>query len=116
MTLRNKIIVMVSLLCSIVNLAQDPVVQIDFDTHDNQYQGINIPETPEHLFAAGLEGRAIDFSEDGTIRMPLKLKPELALEYNSETPLKVELWVKTKLDAGQGTPIAGSLALAMQSF
>lgn len=52
MSLRNKIIVMVSLLCSIVNLAQDPVVQIDFDTHDNQYQGISIPETPEHLFAA----------------------------------------------------------------
>lgn len=115
MSLRNKIIVMVSLLCSIVNLAQDPVVQIDFDTHDNQYQGISIPETPEHLFAAqqhsfaaGLEGRAIDFSEDGTIRMPLKLKPELELEYNSETPLTVELWVKTKPDSGQGTPIAGN--------
>ncbi|NKI27460.1 hypothetical protein HCG49_12895 [Arenibacter sp. 6A1] len=115
MHLRNKIIVMVTLLFSIIIFAQEPVVQIDFDVHDNQYQGISIPETPEHLFAAqqhsfseGLEGRAIDFSKDGTIRMPLKLKPEEELEYHAKTSLTVELWVKAKPDAGQGTPIAGN--------
>ncbi len=113
MNLKYQITLTITMFLSAITFAQEPVIQIDFDAHNNQYQGISIPETPEHLFAAqqhsfseGLDGRAINFSEDGTIRMPLKLKPDVELAYNAETALTVELWVRTKPDAGQGTPIA----------
>jgi len=115
MSLSQKITLTLTLLFNTIILAKEPLVQIDFDSHNTQYQGIVIPETPknlfeaqQHSFAEGLTGRAIDFSEDGTIGMPLKLKPELELEYHSKTPLTIQLWVKTKPDAGQGTPIAGN--------
>ena len=59
-------------------------------------------------FAPGIKGKALDLSADALLRMPARLDSNSHVDYQQETSFSFQIWVKTKKNAPQGTPIAGN--------
>ena len=56
----------------------------------------------------GVSGRALDLSEHAVLRKPLVLDSLETPVYSRSTDLSVQVWVKTVINAHQGTPIVGN--------
>ena len=59
-------------------------------------------------FVKGLIGKALDLSENATLRMPLVIDSISTPNYNKDVSLTVRVWVKTIKNAKQGTAIIGN--------
>lgn len=95
--------------------SQEPVIAINFDTDNEVYQQKTVHDKPESIlaamqynFAEGLQGRALDLSENVPLRMPLKLEESHDVKYTEAQSFSVQVWVKTLPEAQQGTPIIGN--------
>lgn len=97
-----------------VAMAQEPVFQLDFDTH-----GFEEPVTPKEdaiymvdllqsQYGKGLKGRALDLSANAALRRPVKLQQEKMIKFSEGTSFAVQVWVKTLPGASMGTPILGN--------
>jgi exonuclease III len=65
-------------------------------------------DTQVRRFAPGLEGRALDLTNDASLRMPILIKESLNLPYGEGDSFGVSFWVKTKKNALQGSLLAGN--------
>lgn len=78
------------------------LAKIKKDMSESEY--IHIGFTP--TYSAGIKGKALDLTSDTPLRIPLALDENETLDYSKSFAL--DLWVKTKTGAPQGTPIASN--------
>ncbi|GGZ25002.1 hypothetical protein GCM10007049_16830 [Echinicola pacifica] len=109
-------------LCMLINLllstqvfSQENGIRIDFEKDSPYYPQKKSKPSPGDVYeaytpryAAGIEGRALDLSQDAALRMPIKLHDSLPLPYGEKQDFTVSFWVKTKEYAKQGTVLAGN--------
>lgn len=63
-------------------------------------------------YSAGLEGLALDLTDDVAFRIPLNLTTDERPGYGADDSFAFEVWVQTKPGAAQGTPILTNQATA----
>ncbi|NET39878.1 MAG: hypothetical protein F6K19_49320, partial [Cyanothece sp. SIO1E1] len=96
--------------------AQEPILELDFEDSEsssfrepiNRDQAVYRADLLQPQFAPGVKGKALDLSADALLRMPARLDSNSHVEYQQESSFSFQIWVKTKKNAPQGTPIAGN--------
>lgn len=111
----KKRITIILVFITTVAFSQKEAIHINFDTDIKLYKEKPALDNPPHILAAnpysfskGISGKALDLTEDVALRMPLKLKKEYDLNYEENQSFTLQIWVKTKPNAQQGTPIIGN--------
>lgn len=97
-------------------LAQTPILHIDFDTDTHEWfrtqiaasEAVYKADLLQPQFALGIRGKALDLSADALLRMPVKLDSTSWSSYQKESSFSIQIWIRTKKGAPQGTPIAGN--------
>lgn len=98
---------------AIESKAQDPIFQLDFDSHGFEEtriakeNAVYMVDLLESEFAEGVLGRALDLSANSTLRRPVKLETA-PIAYSDKESFSVQIWVKTLPKALMGTPIIGN--------
>ncbi len=105
------------LLCVFTSSAQishDPIIHISFDEPQGPEIQKAIDEIPttrsgQRTFVAarckGIKGLALDLTDDIPVRVPKILEENNALSYGADDSFSMQLWIQTKKNAQQGTPI-----------
>lgn len=60
-------------------------------------------------YAAGISGRALDLSEDASLRRPVVLGDNYTMTKDSLDDLSAQIWIRTKTNAPVGTIILGNV-------
>lgn len=60
-------------------------------------------------YASGISGRALDLSEDATLRRPVVLGGNYTMTKDSVDDLSAQIWIRTKPNAAVGTIILGNV-------
>lgn len=71
-------------------------------------EAVYVTQLQRPQFVQGLQGKALDLSENAVLRMPLAIDTLSAPSYAKENSLTIKVWVKTLLNARQGTVIIGN--------
>ncbi|WP_161991892.1 LamG-like jellyroll fold domain-containing protein [Flagellimonas algicola] len=93
--------------------AQEPIFQLDFDTHGFEEtiipkeEAIYMVDLLRSEYAEGISGRALDLSANAALRRPVKLKSEV-IPYTDKQSFSIQIWIKTLPDAIMGSPIIGN--------
>ena len=69
---------------------------------------VYVTQLQQPQFVEGLNGKALDLSENAVLRMPLAIDSLSTPNYDKNIGLTVKIWVKTIKDANQGTVIVGN--------
>ncbi len=104
------------LLSTSMLLAQEPILALDFEDSESSYlreqldgeQAVYRADLLQPQFAPGIRGKALDLSSDALLRMPARLDSNVQIDYQQKSSFSFQIWVKTKKNAPQGTPIAGN--------
>lgn len=96
--------------------AQDPVLNLDFEDSKSSFlreqidkgEAVYRADLLQPQFAPGIKGKALDLSSDALLRMPVRLDSNSHIDYQQGSSFSFQIWVKTKKNAPQGTPIAGN--------
>lgn len=93
---------------------QEPIIHISFDESqqleiDAAIDAISLSESKQTAFASsrckGIEGLALDLTDDVALRVPKILAESDILNFDTNESFSIQLWIQTKKDAPQGTPI-----------
>ncbi len=79
-----------------------------FYPHTPPHEAVYVTQVQRPQFVAGVQGKALDLSENAALRMPLAIDSLSAPSYAKENNLTVKVWVKTLPNAKQGTVIIGN--------
>jgi len=94
--------------------AQEPQFQLDFDKNTYFQQktkskvAVYVEDLMQSQYVEGIKGNALDLSENASLRKPIKLENDILPDFNNNSSFTVQIWVKTSIDASQGTPIIGN--------
>lgn len=91
--------------------AQEPFIHKSFDSNSVDFSKVreNLSEAEDSrlafvpTYSKGLKGLCLDLTSDVAVRLPIALGASETLPYDKS--FAIELWVKTKKNARQGTPI-----------
>jgi endonuclease/exonuclease/phosphatase family metal-dependent hydrolase len=117
--MKNKFALLLLLLVSVTGFSQEAKYKFDFEPESaNRIKEVVSPErctgiidTMRPIFIKGINGYALNLSDDVSFRAPLKINAEEISQYSSDNSFAFQVWVKTKKNAVMGTPIAGNYNL-----
>lgn len=110
-------ILLLFLICLFTSSAQnkqDPIIHINFDESQESVMqkaidAISLSKSRLTTFATsrskGIKGQALDLTGDVPVRVPKVLEKEDLLSLSSNQSFSIQLWIQTKKNAPQGTPI-----------
>ena len=117
--MKNILPLLIVLSVSLTGFSQEAKYKFDFEPESvNRIKDVvelssctGIIDTIRPAFAKGINGYALNLSEDVSLRAPLKININEISQYSSANSFAFQVWVRTKKDAIMGTPIAGNYNL-----
>ena len=113
----NSLLILLCIFTSSAQIKQDPILYINFDESQNAevQKAVNEISTtlsglrtfvPERC--KGIRGLALDLTDDVPVRVPRILEENEDLNYDANNSFSIQLWIQTKKNAQQGTPIVSN--------